>query len=80
MRSHGFDLAALNRSQLNQVLVDAQRQLEEREAEDRAVLAERCKSLAAELGFDEDTVRVAGTVSRAGRKPRQARTDGGDHE
>jgi hypothetical protein len=71
MRTHGIDLSALNRGQLKQLLADAQQHLDEREAEDRAVLAERCKSLAAELGFDETAVRVAGNGTRAARKTKR---------
>jgi hypothetical protein len=69
---HGIDLSTLNRSQLQQLLADAQQQLSDREAEDRAVLETRCKSVAAELKFDETAVRVAGNGTRAARKPRRS--------
>lgn len=76
---HSIDLNALSRTQLKQLLSDTQEQLHEREAEDRAVLAERCKSIATELGFDETAVRVIGTTTRAVRKPRvNARGNGND--
>lgn len=75
---HGIDLSSFTRSQLQQLLADAQQQLDEREAEDRAVLAERCKSLATELGFDETAVRVTGSAPRA-RKTRQNSRQNGEN-
>jgi hypothetical protein len=74
---HGIDLGALNRAQLKQLLADTQEQLRDRGAEDRGVLAERCKTLAVELGFDETVVRVAGDGTRAARR---TKTNGDDND
>jgi hypothetical protein len=74
--NHGVDLSFLKRSQLRQLIKDAEAEIAHREQDDRQAFEAKCRALAAEFGFDETAVRFAGASKRAARK---TRSNGGDH-
>lgn len=60
------DLDALSRAQLQQLAKDVSEELQAREQEDRAALAEKLRSLAEDAGFDPEDVQF-----RPARKPKR---------
>ncbi len=75
--NHGLDLGFLKRSQLKQLIEDAEAEIAHREQEHRGAFEAKCRALAEEYGFDPKAVRFATNGRPAARKPRK---NGDAHE
>jgi Spy/CpxP family protein refolding chaperone len=71
---HGLDLGPLTRAQLQQLLRDAQAELNTREHDERIALEEKLRNLVEDAGFDPHDLRFAPKQSSRRKKEKP---DGG---